>query len=315
MIAFFVITAAIVLDWVIGEPKKFHPLVLFGSIADRIEQISGGVVFQKFSLVIRGFICWFCLVVPPTLGLWILLQWVPFFWQLVLECLILYFTIGWRSMQQHAIKVYEPLLASDIESARDSVKKIVSRETEQLNERGVAKGAVEAVLENGSDCLISPIFWYLLLGAPGALMFRFANTLDAMWGNKSDRYIYFGFAAAKIDDYMNWIPARLTAGGYAVCGRFLSAFACMKNQNAESEGPNAGLVMAAGGGALEIRLGGPVVYDGKLDVRPTLGSGREVEALDIIRSIRLVWRTITFWMLIIAIISIFVTLKTRFVEI
>ena len=205
-------------------------------------------------------------------------------------------------MQQHALAVYKNLLANDLDQARQSVKLIVSRQTETLDERGVATGAVEAVIENGSDCVLSPIFWFVLLGAPGALMFRLANTLDAMWGNKTDRYILFGRTAAKIDDFLNWIPARLTAFGYAVCGSFRMSIACMKLQKAESEGPNAGLVMAAGGGALGIKLGGPVIYHGQLDVRPVLGTGRSVEAIDIVRSINLVWRTICMWLLITALV-------------
>ena len=85
------------------------------------------------------------------------------------------------------MEVHRHLIKSDMDEARRSVRKIVSRETEGLGEQGMAKGAVEAVLENGSDCVLSPIFWYLLLGAPGAFMFRLANTLDAMWGNRSER--------------------------------------------------------------------------------------------------------------------------------
>ena len=215
-------------------------------------------------------------------------------------------------MQQHALEVYKNLLANDLDQARQSVKLIVSRQTETLDERGVATGAVEAVIENGSDCVLSPIFWYVLLGAPGALMFRLANTLDAMWGNKTDRYILFGRTAAKIDDFLNWIPARLTAFGYAVCGSFRKSIACMKLQKAESEGPNAGLVMAAGGGALGIKLGGPVIYHGQLDARPVLGTGRSVETIDIVRSINLVWRTICMWLLITALVVSSIYLVTGY---
>lgn len=293
---------AMVLDWAFGEPRRYHPLVFFGTIADCCEKISTQTLLQRASPFTRGLICWLVLVVPPTLGLWLLLYWLSPPWQWAVECLILYFTIGWKSMQQHALAVYKHLLAGDLDNARLSVKLIVSRETETLDQRGVAKGAVEAVIENGSDCVLSPIFWYLLLGAPGALMFRLANTLDAMWGNKTDRYIHFGRSAAKIDDLLNWVPARLTAVGYAVCGSFRSAIYCMKHQNAASEGPNAGLVMAAGGGALEIKLGGPVIYHGELDCRPVLGTGREVEPMDIVRSIQLVWRAIALWLLILSLV-------------
>lgn len=314
MTAAFVILSAIALDWMIGEPRRFHPLVLFGSIAERSERIGELGAFQRISPFERGLICWLFLVVPPTFGVWLLINWLPAPWQWILDCLILYFTIGWKSMQEHAMEVHRNLIKGDMNRARRSVGKIVSRETQELNERDMAKGAVEAVLENGSDCVLSPLFWYLLLGAPGAFMFRLANTLDAMWGNRSDRYIDFGRSAAKIDDFLNWVPARLTAVGYAICGRFYSACFCMKHQKAPTEGPNAGLVMAAGAGALEIKLGGPVIYHGQLDQRPVLGIGREVESQDIIRSIRLVWRTIGFWILFAAAVLAFLFLAGGYFE-
>ena len=312
MIALYVVVSAIILDWLVGEPKRHHPLVLFGSIAQRSEQISDQPVFKNISPFVRGLVCWILLVAPPTLASWLLIAWMPLFWQSVVECLILYFAIGWKSMQQHAMAVYKQLKSGSIEQARDAVKIIVSRETDKLDQRDIAKGAIEAVLENGSDCVLSPIFWYLLLGAPGALMFRLANTLDAMWGYKTERYLYFGQTAARIDDFLNWIPARLTAIGYAFSGKLSCSISCMKYQTAESEGPNAGLVMAAGGGALGIQLGGPVIYHGKLDQRPILGQGREVETEDIVRSIRLVWRTIGIWMLVIAIVALSLSLSPEF---
>ena len=187
MTAACVIVSAIALDWIIGEPRRFHPLVLFGSIAERSERIGESDAFQRISPFNRGLICWFLLVMPPTFGVWLLISSLPAPWQWVLEGLILYFTIGWKSMQEHAMEVHRHLIKSDMDEARRSVRKIVSRETEGLGEQGMAKGAVEAVLENGSDCVLSPIFWYLLLAAPGAFMFRLANTLDAMWGNRSER--------------------------------------------------------------------------------------------------------------------------------
>lgn len=272
-------------------------MVLFGRAAERIETFSERSAFARLSPRLRGAMCWLALVAPPALIVWATLQWLPPVWQAVLECAVLYFTIGWKSMRQHAMQVYAPLRRGDLGQAREAVRRIVSRETANLNERDVASGAVEAVLENGTDCVLSPIFWYLALGAPGALLFRLANTLDAMWGMKSERYLHFGWTAARADDVLNWIPARLTAAGYAITGRFRSAFACAREQKAESEGPNAGLVMAAGAGALQIRVGGPVVYRGTLDRRPVLGAGREVEGRDIPRSISLVWRTLVLWTL------------------
>ncbi len=308
---FVVIILAIIADGILGEPKKWHPLAGFGSVAQAVERISDKSKFERISPFLRGLACWLMLVVPFTIIAWQALAWMPLYLQSIAECLILYFTIGWKSMQQHAKEVHSYLIADDIQSARQSVSKIVSRETKDLNEEDVARGAVEAVIENGSDCVLSPIFWFVLLGAPGALMFRLANTLDAMWGNKTEHYIQFGRASARIDDILNWVPARLTALGYAMSGNFSGAMHCMKTQKAETEGPNAGLVMAAGGGALGIKLGGSVVYHGQVDERPVLGRGRETEARDILRAIWLVWHTIGIWLIITAIAASFAVLRNQ----
>ncbi len=298
MITIGIVILALLLDRILGEPRRFHPLVAFGVLATAIEHFNESVMKRFVPEKLCGLICWLILVVPPTVLSWLVLEALPIWWNYAFEILILYFTIGWRSMQQHAMAVYEPLRLGDIEQARASVRLIVSRDTEKLGRCDIAKGTVESVLENGNDCLFSSIYWFLLLGAPGALLFRLANTLDAMWGHKTERYLQFGWATAKIDDLLGWIPARLTAIGYALAGRFSDSLACMRNQVAPSEGPNAGLVMAAGAGALGIQLGGPTIYNGQVDRRPELGCGRKIEIEDIIRSLGLVHRTLAWWLIV-----------------
>ena len=298
MISIGIVILALLLDRILGEPRRFHPLVAFGILATAIEHFSESVMKRFVPEKLCGLICWLILVVPPTVLSWLVLEALPIWWNYAFEILILYFTIGWRSMQQHAMAVYEPLRLGDVEQARTSVRRIVSRDTEKMDQCDIAKGAVESVLENGNDCLFSSIYWFVLLGAPGALLFRLANTLDAMWGHKTERYLQFGWATAKIDDLLGWVPARLTALGYALAGHFSDSLACMRNQVALSEGPNAGLVMAAGGGALSIQLGGPTVYNGQVDNRPVLGCGRQIEIEDIVRSLRLVNRTLALWLIV-----------------
>ena len=310
MLVFLVIAGALALDWILGEPKRFHPLVFFGTIAQALDDWTHRPSKSAKTLIWRGTFLWAALVVLPAALLWAFLWLLPLPAQVAVELIIVYFSLGWQSMQQHAMDVYRHLQSPDLQRARQAAARILSRETKDLDAAEIAKGTVEAVVENASDSTLSVIFWHLLLGAPGALMFRLANTLDAMWGHKTQRYLHFGRCAARLDDALNWIPARLTVVSFALGGRFFDAIECARNQKAPSEGPNAGLVMAAGGGALNVCLGGPAIYDGVLDERPILGTGRPVESQDIVRSIQLVWRAIAIWMTVLGIALILISANT-----
>ncbi|MDO8933472.1 MAG: cobalamin biosynthesis protein, partial [Rhodocyclaceae bacterium] len=124
-----------------------------------------------------------------------------------------------------------------------------------------------------NDAVCGALFWFFILGGAGAVLYRLANTLDAMWGYKDARRIHFGWAAAKIDDVLNYVPARLTALTYALLGRARVAFACWRTQAGAWSSPNAGPVMAAGAGALGVQIGGAAIYHGVLEERPYLGAG------------------------------------------
>jgi adenosylcobinamide-phosphate synthase len=156
------------------------------------------------------------------------------------------------------------------------------------------------VLENGNDAIFAAIFWFVVLGAPGVVMYRLVNTLDAMWGYKNARYHHFGRAAARLDDVLNYLPARLTALSYAAAGKFCMAIESWRRQAAASESPTAGPVMAAGAGALSLRLGGPAIYHGQWCERPALGYGVKPCAEDIGRAIALVQRAIFIWVVVLA---------------
>jgi adenosylcobinamide-phosphate synthase len=173
---------------------------------------------------------------------------------------------------------------------------MVSRDTRELDESGVAKACVESTLENGNDAVFGALFWFALLGGPGAVLFRLANTLDAMWGYKNERFLQFGWAAARIDDVLNYIPARLTALSYALFGKTRVALASWRAQAPGWESPNAGPVMAAGAGSLGLALGGSAIYHGQTEARPTLGEGRPASGADIARVLQLVRRSLVLWL-------------------
>jgi adenosylcobinamide-phosphate synthase len=180
---------------------------------------------------------------------------------------------------------------------------IVSRDTAALDASGATRATVESVLENGSDAVLAPLFWFALAGAPGVLLYRLANTLDARWGYRSARYLHFGRVAARLDDALNWLPARLCALAYGLAGNLRAAIRCWQQQAPQAASPNGGPVMAAGAGALGILLGGPSFYHGREEWRPILGCGREAQPADIERALGLLWRAIALWVVTLALVE------------
>ena len=150
----------------------------------------------------------------------------------------------------------------------------------------------------GSDAVFAALFWFCLLGAPGVVLYRLSNTLDAMWGYRNERFERFGWAAAKIDDVLNYVPARLVALTYALLGHTRLALRCWRRQAPLWDSPNAGPVMAAGAGALGVSLGGSAVYHGIEEQRPQLGEGAPPRARDIERALNLVYGGVALWMLV-----------------
>lgn len=291
----------LLLDRLLGEPRRFHPLVGFGRYAAAVERLMRRLGSNRAT----GLLAWSVAVLP-----WVALAgsvhaaggWLA----LLVDVGLLYFAIGKRSLAEHARAVAVPLAAGDLAGARERLSWIVSRDTASLDESGVAKATVESVLENGNDAIFGALLWFALLGGPGALLFRLANTLDAMWGYRTERYLRFGWAAARIDDVLNFIPARLTALSYALLGHTARALHCWRTQAPAWDSPNAGPVMASGAGALDVCLGGPAVYHGRLETRPPLGEGAPACAGDIDKALALVNNSVWLWLLAVAAASAFI---------
>jgi adenosylcobinamide-phosphate synthase len=174
-----------------------------------------------------------------------------------------------------------------------------------LDKEGICKATIESVLENGNDAIFAPLFWYCVAGAPGALFYRLVNTLDAMWGYRNSRYYNFGWCAARMDDLLNWLPARLTVLTYALSGKFTQGIYCWRTQAKDCESPNAGPVMASGAGALNIQLGGAAVYHGEKKEKPVLGQGNIPTLIDIERAIKLIKKALLLWLVCIVLIDVF----------
>jgi adenosylcobinamide-phosphate synthase len=282
--------AGVVLDRLLGESKRFHPLVGFGALADAIERLLNRGPMRRAC----GVLAWALAVLPwVALAFWARringLTWL-------IDVVLLYLALGGRSLAEHAERVAADLAAGDLPAARQHVGWIVSRDTSVLDESGVAKACVESTLENGNDAVFGALFWFMLFGGAGAVFFRLANTLDAMWGYKTERFRRFGWAAARIDDVLNYIPARLTAFSYALFGDTRRALSCWRRQAPAWESPNAGPVMSAGAGSLGLALGGAEIYHGQREERPILGEGRPARGEDIPRALRLMRRTTALWL-------------------
>ncbi|MGL4407981.1 MAG: adenosylcobinamide-phosphate synthase CbiB [Zoogloea sp.] len=287
------------LDRLLGEPRRFHPLVGFGRYASAVEALCRRVHSGRAT----GLLAW-SLAVLPWVAVAGSLRSHGGLWALLVDVGLLYFAVGGRSLAEHARAVATPLLAGDLGAARQRLSWIVSRDTASLDENGVARATVESVLENGNDAIFGALFWFALLGGPGALMFRLANTLDAMWGYRTERYLRFGWGAARIDDVLNYLPARCTALSYALLGQTRKALHCWRTQAPAWDSPNAGPVMAAGAGALDVALGGEAVYHGKLEARPPLGTRKPAAASDIDKALVLVQNSIWLWLLAVALIGV-----------
>jgi adenosylcobinamide-phosphate synthase len=292
----------LLLDRLLGEPRRFHPLAGFGRLADAAERrLRRGAPGDPLGNRLRGLAAW-ALVVLPFVAAAGYIRSRAAGW--ILDLLLLWFALGGRSLGEHGRAVAAPLASGDLAAARLAVGRIVSRDISVLDDEGVAKAAVESVLENGNDAVFGALFWFALLGGPGALLYRLANTLDGMWGYKDERRVYFGWAAARIDDLLNLAPARLTAITYALLGRTVRSLACWRSQARAWSSPNAGPVMAAGAGALNLRLGGSAIYHGRVEERPVLGEGQPATAADIGRALDLVRRGVWLWLAVFAAWSI-----------
>lgn len=286
------LAAGVLLDLLLGEARRWHPLIGFGRLAQWLERRLNGGSWR----IARGALAWMLAVLPLTAAAaWLCAA--DGAAGLAMHALLLYFCLGLRSLRDHTLPIHEALADGDLPRARWLTSRIVSRDTTMAGEADLAKAGAESLLENGNDAVFGTLLCFVLGGGAGALLFRLANTLDAMWGYRNTRFNRFGRVAARIDDVLNYLPARLTALSYALLspGGRLRALRCWRMQAPAWSSPNAGPVMASGAGALGISLGGAAIYEGEVEQRPVLGMGPAAAADDIRRAWRLIFRTALLW--------------------
>lgn len=285
------LACGVALDYLLGETPRWHPLVGFGNMAAWIERRMNHGALR----IGRGTLAWLAAVMPITLVAFFLTG----FAGAAIHVLMLYVCLGLRSLRDHNLPIQQALARGDLAEARRLTSRIVSRDTAAAGEADLAKASTESLLENGNDAVFGTLFWFMVAGGPGAVLFRLANTLDAMWGYRNPRFLEFGRAAARIDDALNYIPARLTALSYVLLGaNRCDAWRCWQRQAHAWPSPNGGPVMASGAGALGVQLGGSAVYDGVAEQRPPLGQGRPACGPDITRAWKLVLKTTLLWTLV-----------------
>lgn len=282
---------AVTLDFMLGEPKHYHPLVGFGWLAQHVERYLNkkNALFSHQRLV--GLFGLMLLVAPPVYIAFIFSQGrlLTFF----TNTLLLYFAVGHKSLHEHAGAVEKALSHQDVDAAKQAASYMVSRDSAAIEP---ISATVESVLENGNDGVFGALFWFFIAGGIGVLAFRLINTMDAMWGYKTPRYYYFGWAAARLDDLVSYLPARLTAITYALIGNTRGALRCWFKQAPLWDSPNAGPVMSSGAGAMQVRLGGPACYEGEWHERPVLGEGNAPTQKHIEQALKLVRYGVYGWL-------------------
>jgi len=309
MSIFFMVLLALVLDFIVGEPEKIwdrfpHPATLMGRAvnwcdetlntgSNRMLKGFGAVALLVLGMLIPGFII-AKLNNVAYLGVFIN----------IIEVIIAAILIAHRSLVDHVRDVATALNVG-LPQGRNAVSMIVGRDTAKMNETGVSRAAIESAAENFSDGIVAPVFWFMIFGLPGILIYKIVNTADSMIGYRTEEYSDFGFAAAKLDDILNWIPARITA--FLIC---LSHF----NRDALStvfedadlhRSPNAGWPESAMAGVLDVALAGPRSYGGEMtdDLFVNSRGKRELGPDDILKSIKVLNRSWVGLVLVFALLT------------
>jgi adenosylcobinamide-phosphate synthase len=283
------ILLALFLDFLIGDPHWFpHPVKGIGRLALVLEE----PLRRRLSPRIAGIIAVLLVVVISTGSVWLCCQIAAAFHPLcgdLASILFLTTCFAMQDLRQHALAVYNALFSGDLGQARTKVAMLVGRDTETLNEAGIARATVESVAENTVDGVTAPLFFAFIAGAPGAILYKAINTLDSTYGYKNERYLQFGWAAAHLDDLANFLPARISAllvplAAWLTGQNSSQAWNIFLRDRHKHPSPNGGQIEAAFAGALEVQLGGEISYSGEASFRPYLGDPLEEMDPDKIRT-------------------------------
>jgi len=283
---FLILPAAFALDLIIGDPHNFpHPIRLMGNAITSAEpcfrrlglKLSWSGALFAVSLILLAWAITFALLliaglIDPSL-------------KIIIEIIIIYYSISSKSLKDAAMDVYISLKKNQLNEAKHKVSYIVGRDVTKLTEQDIARATVETVAENFVDGVVSPLFFAAIGGAPLAMAYKMVNTLDSMVGYKNKKYIQFGKSAARIDDVANFLPARISVlfislAAQILANRGFSAFKSALKDGRKHSSPNAGFSEAAFAGTLCVRLGGPGEYFGKIVNKPYIGQNFSEVCID-----------------------------------
>jgi len=291
------IITAYFLDLIIGDPHWLpHPVRMIGKIIEYLERVLRknnqnqqtekikGIFLTVITVGLSYYIIYFFIYVGGSISLWLKFAFSSFF---------IFTTLSTKNLGEETLSVYRALEEDNLELARKRVSRIVGRDTKDLDEEEIVRATIESIAEGTVDGIISPLFYAVLGGAPLAMAYKAVNTLDSMVGYKNKKYLYFGWFSAKLDDLVNYLPARISVllisvASILVRQRGLMALRVIFRDGKKSPSPNAGIPEAGFAGALGIQLGGVNFYQGVKECRPILGEKlKEISPKDILKAIRL----------------------------
>lgn len=309
-----IVSAGFILDMLFGDPSwLYHPIIAIGKLISFMEnslrrifpktnrgELLAGFFLAAFVPIISWGTAFFVLFIARKINIYL---------YYTVEIFMCFQIFAMKSLKTESMKVYEKIKANDLEGARTAVGRIVGRDTKNLDFKGITKAAVETVAENLCDGVTAPMLFIFLGGAPLGFFYKAVNTMDSMVGYKNDRYFYFGKFAARLDDIMNFIPARLSAfmimaSAFLLKMDWKNAWKVFKSDRFNHKSPNSAQTEAAAAGALRVELAGNAYYFGKLYEKPTIGKAlKEIEPEDIISVNRLLYASGILFMMILSVIK------------
>lgn len=282
-----------ILDTIIGDPYKLpHPIRWIGSFISILEKLCRKIAKSNTMLMILGAILVF-IVVFVSGGITLLVLKLASFNKyayLIVSSVICYYMLAGKSLKTESMKVYKAFENNDTEGARKAVSMIVGRDTQSLTKEGIIKAAVETVAENSSDGVVAPLIYMLIFGPVGGVVYKAVNTMDSMIGYVEEKYFYIGKFAAKLDDVLNYIPARISGilviiSAFILRYEYKNAFRIFKRDRRKHASPNSAQTESAMAGALGVQLAGDATYFGVVHKKPYIGDKkREIENEDIKRA-------------------------------
>jgi adenosylcobinamide-phosphate synthase len=305
------IAAGYVADLMFGDPRRGHPVALFGGAAARLERLI--YADDRWAGAVHTGVLLAALTMAGVSAERAAARRGPA-WIAVLTAATTFVALGGTSLTRTGERMADLLARDDVDAARRLLPSLCGRDPAALDVDGLTRAALESVAENTSDAQVAPLLWAATGGVPALLLYRGANTLDAMIGHRSPRYRRFGWTAARFDDLMNIVAARVTGVLVALCapvagGSPSDAVRAWRRDAGRHPSPNAGVAEASFAGALGVRLGGPTQYAHELEIRPTLGDGPAPRIVDLKRAVQLS-RAVQFASAVLATVAVSVACRS-----